>query len=143
MAWRPRPRMAQVDASAPRAWGTCQRCGFVGNLGDFQQQMEWRGTRIMPLNLLVCQKCLDEPQRQLGTIILPPDPVGIPNARPEQYPIDEYTLITFEVTYQYPGAGSQAVRPWGDPIYAEVGSSGAQGQHVAIAAEYPIYFDTD
>jgi hypothetical protein len=32
---------------------------------------------------------LDEPQRQLGTITLPPDPPGVMNARVEQYAIDE------------------------------------------------------
>lgn len=33
----------------------------------------------------------DTPQRQLGTIILPPDPVSILNARIEPYSIDEQT----------------------------------------------------
>lgn len=39
--------------------------------------------------LLVHADELDEPQRQLGTLILPPDPTPIMNARPENYPIDE------------------------------------------------------
>lgn len=43
----------------------------------------------MPIGILVCEICLDLPQRQLGTIILPPDPVAVKNARPEQYAIDE------------------------------------------------------
>ena len=43
----------------------------------------------MPTNVLVLPEYLDVPQRQLGTIILSPDPLPIPNARPEQYPVDE------------------------------------------------------
>lgn len=43
----------------------------------------------MPINLFVCDFCLDKPQRQLGTIILSPDPVPLKNARPENYPVDE------------------------------------------------------
>lgn len=43
----------------------------------------------MNTRVLVCDECLDIPQRQLGTIILSPDPVPLANARPEQYPIDE------------------------------------------------------
>lgn len=39
--------------------------------------------------MLVCDECEDEYQRQLGTIILPPDPVGVLNARVEAYPADE------------------------------------------------------
>lgn len=86
---RPHPRMAETDASNPRAWGTCMRCGFIGNLADFKWQMQWRGTSVKSTNMLVCQPCLDEPQRQLGTLILPPDPMSVMNARPEQYAIDE------------------------------------------------------
>jgi hypothetical protein len=34
---------------------------------------------------------LDEPQRQLGVLILPPDPEPIMNARPEPYAMEEMT----------------------------------------------------
>jgi hypothetical protein len=43
----------------------------------------------MPLNISVDHKCLDDPQRQLGTIILSPDPEPVPGALPEPYAIDE------------------------------------------------------
>lgn len=43
----------------------------------------------MPTGLRVLPQYLDKPQRQLGTIILSPDPVALPNARPENYPVDE------------------------------------------------------
>lgn len=52
-------------------------------------QFEWAGTRLTNLRILVCDMCLDEPQRQLGTVLLPPDPMPVMNARPEQYAMDE------------------------------------------------------
>lgn len=94
------------------------RCNFIGNLVDFQYQVEWRGTRLMNTNLLVCTPCLDDPQRQLGTLILPPDPVGIANAMPEQYPLDEVGYIMFEQSTPYPNGGRGA-RMEGEPWYTE------------------------
>lgn len=89
MAWRPHPRNAATDPSSPRAWGTCARCHFVQNLDDMTWQMAWRGTQVKNTQVLVCESCLDELQRQLGSIVLPPDPVAVRNARPEPYSIDE------------------------------------------------------
>jgi hypothetical protein len=89
MAHRPHPRRARTDPSSPQGWGTCDKCGFVANLVDLQSQYDWRGTELLNLNILVCDDCFDNPQRQLGTIILPPDPPSLLNARPEPYPIDE------------------------------------------------------
>jgi len=43
---------------------------------------------------MVCDRCLDDPQPQLKARILPPDPVPIQNARPEQFYIDETTFLT-------------------------------------------------
>jgi hypothetical protein len=81
--------MARTDPTSPRGWGTCARCNFIGNLEDFQWQFEFAGLKLYNTRILVCQWCLDEPQRQLGSIILPPDPPGLLNARPEAYPSDE------------------------------------------------------
>lgn len=86
---RPHPRYAETSATAPRGWATCERCGFVWNLYKFNWQYEWRGTALENTRHLVCPHCLDNPQRQLGTIMLPPDPLPLLNARPEQYYIDE------------------------------------------------------
>lgn len=90
MAHRPHPKGARTNPRSPRGWGTCQRCGFIYNLIDLKDQMAWRGLRLMDINILVCDTCLDKPQRQLGTIILPPDPPALPMALPEPYAIDEY-----------------------------------------------------
>lgn len=91
MAVRPHPKGAETDPSSPRGWATCQRCGFVLNLFKLREQTEWRGTSIIGTGLIVCpDRCLDVPQRQLGTVILPPDPPGLMGALPEPYAIDEY-----------------------------------------------------
>lgn len=89
MAWRPHPKRAATNPSSPRAWATCGRCGFISNLVDLRWQFQWRGTQLMNTKLLVCDTCYDTPQRQLGTVILPADPVAVRNARPEAYPMDE------------------------------------------------------
>lgn len=90
MAWRPHPRRARTDPGHPQAWGTCQRCGFIGNLVDLAYQFDWRGTQLANLQIKVCSDCYDTPQRQLGAVILPPDPVPVYRALPEPYQIDEY-----------------------------------------------------
>lgn len=86
---RPHPRGAETNPSFPRAWATCQRCGFIVNHYKLSWQFQWAGTRLTNLRVLVCDTCLDVPQRQLGTVLLPPDPMPIMNARPEQYAMDE------------------------------------------------------
>ncbi len=62
---------------------------MIGNHDNMVWQHDWRGTSLVNLRILVHPDELDEPQRQLGTIILPPDPPSIMNARPEGYAIDE------------------------------------------------------
>ena len=89
MAWRPHPKRAQTDPSAPRSWGTSDRSGFVNNLQNLRWQFDWRGMQLQNLRILVADWEYDKPQRQLGTIILPPDPVAVSNARPKSYEIDE------------------------------------------------------
>lgn len=89
MAWRPKPKYARTDPSSPQGWATCMRSGFVGNLVNLVEQGQWRGFKVMGTGTYALPPYIDEPQRQLGAIILPPDPVGLVNARPEPYPIDE------------------------------------------------------
>jgi hypothetical protein len=52
--------------------------------------MAWGGTHLYNQRLLVCyDKCYDTPQEQLRTIILPPDPPPILNARPPNFAVEE------------------------------------------------------
>ncbi len=88
---RPHPKRTSTNTRSPRAWGTCDRSGFITNHEKLVWQYDWRGTQLVNLRVLVAPDMLDKPQRQLGTIILPPDPVSIINARPEQYSVEEQT----------------------------------------------------
>ena len=81
---RPHGR-AQISATRPRALGICQRCGFMYNHDRLQWQFQYGAMRLINLRILVCDTCLDEPQIQLRTIILPPDPVPIEYPVPENY----------------------------------------------------------
>ena len=89
---RPHPKRARVDPTNPRAWGTDDRSGFVGNHENLRWQYEWRGKGLVNTKILVYPDQLDEPQRQLGVLILPPDPPSIRNARVEQFNIDEHPV---------------------------------------------------
>ncbi len=95
---RPHPRRARTNATDPAAWGTSDRGGWVGNHRDLQWQMQWAGTQLINTRILCYADELDVPQRQLGTIILPPDPVSVIQARPEPYPIDEVWPVLYEAS---------------------------------------------
>ena len=93
MSWRPHPRRARTDPTDPRAWGTSDRNGMISNQQDLQWQYDWAGTQLINKRILVSSDEYDKPQRQLGTIILPPDPVSIMNARIEPYAVEEQTYL--------------------------------------------------
>lgn len=76
---------AKVDARSPRAFGVCDRCGFLYNHKDLHWQYDFRGRSLANLRILVCDTCEDTPQNQLKPRIIPPDPMPIQNARPERY----------------------------------------------------------
>lgn len=93
MSWRPHGR-AEVDADDPRAFAVCDRCGFWLNHHKLRWQWQWVGPQLANLRLLVCDKCLDEPQEQLRTILIPPDPEPIWNARPENFTQSRFGVLT-------------------------------------------------
>jgi len=134
---RPHPRRARTNSTSPRAWGTSDRGGWIGNQENLLWQYEWAGTTLINTRALVYADEYDRPQRQLGTIILPPDPVSILNARPEQYYIDEYANILFEVNTPLSIEGGFSGAEAGDPIYAE---NSTPGNTIAIVLEYNQYF---
>lgn len=85
---RPHGR-AQVNAGAPVAQAQCDRCGFWYNRTELQWQYQWAATHIYSLGILVCKRCYDTPFEQLRTIILPPDPPPVINARPPNFTFEE------------------------------------------------------
>jgi len=73
---------ATISRTSPRALAVCDRCGFRFNHIDLSWQFQYAGTRLQNLRILVCRDCMDIPQAQLKTIILPADPIPIQNPRP-------------------------------------------------------------
>jgi hypothetical protein len=85
---------AKVNRRKPRAFGVCDRCGFLYNKHDLQWQYEWMGARTQNTNMLVCDRCLDDLQEQLRTVVLPADPTPLANPRPENYAYADNQIAT-------------------------------------------------
>lgn len=122
---RPHPRRAETNPSAPRAWATCDKCGFVLNLHKLSWQHEWAGLQLYNKRILVCDTCLDKPQRQLGSIVLPPDPMPVMNARPENYAVDEVWGMISELDANHGAL----------PLYLEESTVGGDTESMALSLE--------
>ena len=85
---RPHGR-AKVSARNPRAFGICDRCGFLYNHVNLQWQYDWAGASLINKRILVCDECNDVPQSQLRAIVVPADPVPILNPRIQDYNTSE------------------------------------------------------
>lgn len=80
---------AFTDATAPRAYGICDRCGFQYNLYQLQYQYQYNGTTLYNTRYRVCPTCMDIPQPQLLNPILPPDPLPVNDPRLPAYSVNE------------------------------------------------------
>jgi len=112
---RPQSRHVRVNAQNPEAAAQCDRCGRWFNRSDLAWQFEWAGSHLYNKQILVCVSgnCLDVPQEQFRTIILPPDPPPVINARVPNFAYEEQTVRIVE--YNAPknppwGAGPQLIR---------------------------------
>ncbi len=101
---------ARVDPRNPEAFGECDRCGRWFNHVDLSWQFQWAGTHLQNLRILVCRRCLDVPQEQLRTIILPPDPPPIMNARVPDFAYEEQTPRILQNSDKLM---PPRLRPWG------------------------------
>ena len=109
MSFRPHGR-AQVDATRPRAFGVCDRCGFLYNLKDLKWQFDYAGIGLLNYRILVCSPCYDKPQDQKRPVILPPDPLPVANARIEPYELDETNWrVTQDGSFRTDQAGDTRV----------------------------------
>ena len=93
MAYRPHGR-AEVNPDDPRAWGRCDRCFGLVNHDTLQWQMRFAGPQLVNTRKFVCPNCLDIPNMQEHTIVLPPDPVPIRNARPSDNSVETDYIVT-------------------------------------------------
>ena len=112
---RSQGKYVTVDPSNPQAAGVCDRCGFQFPLRELTWQMEWAGTHLYRTGALVCTtiNCLDVPQPQLRTILLPPDPPPMVNSRVPNFAYEEQTsrITQFAGPFEPPqGAGPQMLR---------------------------------
>lgn len=85
---RPHGR-ARVNSTSPEAFAVCSRCGVWRNHVDLIWQYQYAGTGLYNTQILVCVRCVDLPFEQLKTVILPPDPLPVINARIENFAYDE------------------------------------------------------
>lgn len=88
----PLPKFARVNPQNPEAFAQCDRCGAWYNRTDLTYQMAWAGTQLYNTGALVCttgNNCYDIPNEQLRTIILPPDPPPVLNARVPDFAYEE------------------------------------------------------
>lgn len=85
MAYASKLGRARISAKNPQAAAVCDRCGGVVNHTSLSWQFDWAGAGLINKRLLVCGHCMDTPQQQLRSIVLPADPPVIMNARPEYY----------------------------------------------------------
>lgn len=76
---------AQVSSRNPRAFGICDRCGFLYNHVKLRWQYDWAGSGLINRRILVCSHCYDTPQQQLRSIVVPADPTPIQNPRIQDY----------------------------------------------------------
>ena len=105
---RPHGKYTRVNAQNPEAFSQCDRCGRWFNRTNLVWQTAWAGTHLYNIQVLVCTAgdCFDTPNEQLRTIILPPDPPPVLNARVPDFAYEEQTPI---IT-QYSGT---KLPPWG------------------------------
>jgi len=114
---RPRSHY-QVDPANPRAKAVCDRCGQIWQLNMLKWQYEWTGPRLQNLRIFVCPPCLDKPQPNIKTFVIPPDPIPVLNPRSEKYVLDDAPLSA-------QGVSANFFQPqYGNRIGSMVGAAG-------------------
>ena len=110
----PLPKYARVSTTNPEAWAQCDRCGFFRNRTDLVYQPIWAGTHLYQIQILVCKnRCYDLPNEQLRTIILPPDPPPVLNARVPNFAYEEQIVLIAQQGSVYKPTAPNDQPPWG------------------------------
>lgn len=92
---------ASVSSKNPRAFGICDRCGFLYNHDRLQWQFDYAGSGLINKRILICNPCNDTPQAQLRSIIVPSDPIPIQNPRIQDYAGAETDDLTISAPTVY------------------------------------------
>lgn len=90
-----------------------------------RQQPEWRGRSLIVKNILVCERCLDKPNEQLRTILIPADPIPVQNPRPIPPYLNDENYFTW-------GDGTEVT--WSDGTVVESSNSPDSDGGVTITA---------
>jgi hypothetical protein len=93
---RPHGRYVSIDPNNPEHTALCQRCGSPNNRVNLMPQMQWAGMGLIDTGYRVCARCLDVPNPNERTLILPPDPAPIFDALPIAFPMEEDDYLTDE-----------------------------------------------
>ena len=117
--WHPTGH-ARVNARFPEAQAVCDRCYRNFSLRDLRWQFQWAGLKLQNLGLRVCCECLDIPQTQLRTLILPPDPVPVNQPRIEQYDAE---VPSYMATESPPFMGDDITTEAGNNLILEIGDT--------------------
>jgi hypothetical protein len=84
---------------------------------DLVPQFAWQGLQLQNIGIYVCTvTCLDVPQIQLKTILLPPDPLPLQVTRPEAYTVNVPSFISTE-------DGNTITTEGGEPLINEIGDT--------------------
>lgn len=110
MAYASRAGRARTNPRSPESHAICDRCGERLNHVDLSWQFDWAGAGLINKRLLVCNHCMDTPQQQLRSIVLPADPPVVMNARPEyfveaetDYRMTQGNTVNFKTGIPVPG----------------------------------------
>jgi hypothetical protein len=85
----PAGKYVKTNPADPAAYAICDLCGLRFNHHDLRWNFQWTGAKLYNTQSLRCWRCIDVPQEQLRSIVLPPDPVPILNARVENFEYEE------------------------------------------------------
>lgn len=107
---RAQSKYVKVDPTNPEGAGECDLCGRWYQLRTLRPQHEWAGTHLYTFQSLRCDQCYDVPQEQLRTIILPPDPPPLLNARVPNFAYEEQTVRIVQFGSATGPGGPQTVR---------------------------------
>lgn len=91
-------RIPYVDANNPDAWGRCDKTGLPTMYQDLVPQYEYFGNTLKWTGLMVNKNDVDEPNPQLCTPPMKPDPVPVKN--PRRFPLPSQPGVP---TGLYPG----------------------------------------
>jgi hypothetical protein len=94
MAYASQSGRAKTSPRNPRAHAICDRCGFRYNRIDLSFQMDYRGSTLQSLNILVCRPCTDVPNQQRRSIVVPADPMPVINPRVQDFGVADSVRST-------------------------------------------------